>query len=66
MAVRRVKYPGAQAFPPFRQLEAVPAGHRGMPALQKDEAGPHVCKNCGYYDGQEIIKMEEDKKKAAK
>ncbi len=37
-----------------------------MPALQKDEAGPHVCKNCGYYDGQEIIKMEEDKKKAAK
>jgi large subunit ribosomal protein L32 len=26
---------------------------------------PHkVCKTCGYYDGKEIVKMEEEKKKS--
>ena len=28
---------------------------------------PHrVCKNCGYYDGKEVIKVEDKKEKAAK
>ena len=29
------------------------------PRCKKMKLAHHVCKNCGYYDGQEIIKQEE-------
>lgn len=32
------------------------------PKCSKMKLAHHVCKNCGYYDGQEIIKVNTEEK----
>jgi large subunit ribosomal protein L32 len=34
------------------------------PQCHKMKMSHRVCKHCGYYDGKQVVKMEEDKKKA--
>jgi len=31
------------------------------PRCQKMKLSHHVCKSCGYYDGQQVVKMDEKK-----
>ena len=33
------------------------------PRCQQMKLAHRVCKNCGYYDGQQVINMEEDSEK---
>ncbi|MBR2572175.1 MAG: 50S ribosomal protein L32 [Clostridia bacterium] len=32
------------------------------PRCQKMKLSHRVCKNCGYYDGRQVLKVEEDAK----
>ena len=32
------------------------------PISYQIDTSEHVCKNCGTYDGEEVIKLEEEKK----
>lgn len=34
------------------------------PRCQKMKLSHRVCKSCGYYDGEQVVKVEADKKKA--
>jgi len=36
------------------------------PRCQKMKLNHRVCKHCGYYDGKQVIVMDDDKKKKAK
>ena len=52
-------FQGEKAFPPQRALEKLSApGIVKCPRCQKMKLSHRVCKYCGYYDGQEIIKVE--------
>ena len=70
---------GSQAQPP-RQLEADPAGNRQVPPVRTDELtlpgigkcpqcgqmklSHRVCKNCGYYNGVQVIVKKDEEKNA--
>lgn len=34
------------------------------PQCHQMKLAHHVCKNCGYYNGVQVVKMDEDKKNA--
>lgn len=34
------------------------------PRCHKMKLSHRVCKSCGYYDGEQVVKIEADKKKA--
>jgi large subunit ribosomal protein L32 len=34
------------------------------PQCHEPKLAHRVCKSCGYYDGKQVVKMEDEKKKA--
>jgi large subunit ribosomal protein L32 len=39
-------------------------GMTECPQCHEPKLAHRVCKSCGYYDGKQVVKMEDEKKKA--
>ena len=61
MAVPKTKQSKSRTNKRFANYKATAATLVECPHCHELKQPHKVCKKCGYYDGQEVVKVEEDK-----
>lgn len=64
MAVPKGKVSKARKHSRHAQWKLSLPGIVECPQCHQMKLAHHVCKNCGYYNGKQVINMDEEKKEA--